>query len=130
MNTKPFNLKDALAGKPVLIFQRGKPFNLYPVSSIKTLPDLRVIVAVSANVPWFFSEEGSGLGEAFTKGLYLQMVAERTTCYINVWRNDDVYGIIHATTHYNLAQAEAERATSCSGKKKVLLQRIAFTYEV
>lgn len=101
------------------------------VTKIVSIPEssLRKLAVVGkGGCTFFFSEKGWGLGEAL--GASLVMVPEKRTGYVNVWKNEDIFGVIHSTVHYSLEQANAERTTSCSGKKKTLLAQLTFEFEL
>lgn len=104
----------------------------YKVEKLYLIEDaaVRKVVAVAnGGAAWFFTMAGSGLGEAIGGTLYNLQVPVVKTGYINVWRNEDHFSPLYATVHYSLEQANAERLTSCSGKKKVLIERKTFEYE-
>lgn len=121
---KPFNLTEALAGKPVIIVS---PASEDDVQSLYHIPDatFRKVLVVVDGGTYQFTEEGIGLGE--TLGLRLYMKAEKRTAWINTWRNETT-GALYATAHATELGARVERTTSCSGQKKVLLTCTSFEY--
>lgn len=128
---KPFNLTQALAGHTVVNGSGDAVEHLayFPnaVSPYKIFA--MVVVSGEGNVE-SYTEDGKYSTSPIPSPSDLFMLVPDPppatkptsgTIYVNVWRNDDVFGVIHATTHATSAQAAAERTTSCSGKKKIFL---------
>lgn len=130
MKTKPFNLQEALAGKPVLFKPYSESFPLEKVQSITVLeaPMRKLAVVLTNGAAFFFSEKGNGLGEALFNKLLMEV--EQRTGYVNVWKNEDGYSLPYANVHYTKEAADAERTSSCSGKKKTLIEQLSFQYDV
>lgn len=134
---KPFNLVLALAGHAVVngrgnavehiayFESNNSPYKIYALIKGEESEE-------SDEVESFTAEGKYSAYERHSDSDLFMLVPdpEKRTGYVNLWKNDDVFGILHASVHYSLEQAEAERTTSCSGKKKTLLQRLPFEYTV
>jgi hypothetical protein len=125
---RPFNLAEALDGKPVVDglgrkitqFHRYSLGGPYPVAAVAN--DVEIVT---------FTTDGRYLcnDSAHSNNLYMfeepvVEMAQRHGC-VNVWRNDP-FGPLHATVHGSLEQALAERPASITGKKRVLIARREF----
>jgi hypothetical protein len=124
----PFNLAEALAGKPV-VNGRGESvvqIVLYPTiytsykvyGLVKSKDGDEVnIYTVDGNCPTSTEED-----------LYMVDPVVECTGYVNIWQNGDLFSPAYSNVHYSLEQAEAERISSCSNKQKILLARLPFQY--
>lgn len=128
----PFNLAEALAGKPV-VNGRGESvvsFTLYP--SIVSTPYVLygLLRGADGDEVNTYTVDGDYRVSANNEVEDLFMVdpVEDRTGYINVWQNADFFSPVYSNVHYSLEQAEAERTSSCSSKAKKLLARIPFQY--
>jgi hypothetical protein len=122
---KPFNLYEALNGKPV-VNGYGKS-----ITGIVYIPEGATykVVGVDRGVIITYTESGVFNPYDPLSKANLFMETTKREGFVNVWRNEEPGGVIHATVHISLAQAEAERVTSCSGKAKTLVARLPFTWD-
>ena len=131
---KPFNLEEALAGKPVVTRAGYKVTQLTKFNGVTKFSLVGVVEDGDHDeAPQTWQPNGKFMHNADTEsGCDLFMEAEEKppvleaevkppTFYVNVWKYEDGYSLPYAVFHYTLEAARAERTTSCSGHKKVLL---------
>lgn len=127
---RPFNLSEALAGKPVVNGHGEKVMNItkFPVNAVYTI--YGVLHANNETSVESYTAEGVFVisNPNSSSNLFMVDPVDKRTGYVNIWQNSDNYPPVYANFHYSLEQAEAERTSSCSNKKKVLLARLSFEY--
>ncbi len=131
---KPFNLANALAGHAVVngYGVAVEQFAYFP-SNTSPYKIYALVRDTEGDSVETYTEDGKYcVSDASTNSDLYMLVPdpkpEPRKVYVNVWRNDDVFGVIHATVHHTSEQAAAERTTSCSGKKKVFIGQKTFEY--
>lgn len=122
-----FNMLDATTGLYNVLMSNSDGYTA-EVQSLVSVGEAsyRKVVAVVDGAAFFFGEDGMGFGEA--TGYSLVLKRKPRTGWVNVWKNENPFETLHATTHTTLEQAIAERAKSCSGNNKTLLDRFSFEY--
>jgi len=123
---QPFNLQAALAGAPVVDGYGEKVTGIVQVP--KGNPYQLVGVKDNGTIGTYTIEGVYNPGDPSSRA-NLFMATEKRTGYVNIWKNNDIFGVVYANVHYSKEQADAERKTSCSGKGKTLLRQLPFEYE-
>lgn len=129
---RPFNLAEALAGKPVVTRGGHKVTQLtqfpttyaYVLAGVLTDGDGRASIDTWTKDGLFTDDPGRN----HDFDLFMEVKEKRI--WVNLWKNDD-HGLpfFHATTHTDLNQAIAERTISNAGYKKTLITRFEHVYE-
>src|SRR5690348_3352719 len=92
MNHKPFNLEEALAGKPVITRDGRAVTELHQLPTITTKGN---VIAVVAGAPKHFYTDGSYLNNGTEHRHDLFMKPEQKSFWTNIYHNDEVH--THAT---------------------------------
>jgi hypothetical protein len=128
---KPFNLEEALAGKPVVTRGGYKVSQLTKFNGITKFSLVGVVEDGDHCGPihpqtWQPNGRFSYYGESgFDLFMEVEEEKQLPSGYVNVWKNEDGYSLPYATFHYTREAAQAERTTSCSGHKKRLVATAA-----
>lgn len=126
---KPFNLAEALAGKPVV---NGYGSPIVSVTHIPAGKTYQLVGVDSVGQITTYTIEGmfNSCEPDSQANLFMAPVEKRV--WLNIWLNDD-HGVpfIHTGAHDSLLAAIAAGQTTrtLSGNKKKLLQRIEVTWE-
>lgn len=126
---KPFNLEEALAGKPVVTRSGSRLQQLAKFDAATTFLLAGTVEGEIDEEPLTWRLNGQFMHSDAESGLDLFMEVEEEkqlpSGYVNVWKNEDGYSLPYATFHYTREAAQAERTTSCSGHKKRLVATAA-----
>lgn len=100
---KPFNLKEALEGKPVVTRTGDAVTQLYLFNCDDDLP----LMGVLNNELHSFTKDGKwSVYDADSRNADLFMAEEKKTIWINIWKNKN--GFIFSTTHLREDRADIE----------------------
>lgn len=124
---KPFNLTDALAGKPV-ITRDGRAVT--KLTNFQTTEFPLIGVVEGGETASFFRLDGKFFNNEADSAFDLFMKTTTRTLYVNLWKNEDHgFPFFHSSVHHSLEQANAESTISHKGYKKTLVERFTYTFE-
>ena len=112
---KPFNLQDAIAGKPI-VTREGKPVEFIAYVP-KTDSDYKVIVLINKQIYSYTTTVKPTNSQVTISPIYLIMAPQNKHYWVNL------YAYFHMSTWYN-SQKEADQEAACDrlGNKAFLLK--------
>lgn len=118
---KPFNLEQALAGKPVVTLEGTKIIHIHHMPMVGGWAK---VVAVDENgIVRLYDEQGAAIPMA-DRSLGLFMAPETVTVWLNIYKGDEAYGLRCCLFNETEAQALAHKMP------KDFIKTISITIEI
>lgn len=121
---KPFNLEQALSGKPVVRRDGVKIVQLVHMPTASTMY-MRIIAVDENGYQKFYDESGTPVGSMESdRQLQLLMAPETVTVWMNIYKGDEAYGLRCCLFNETEAQALAHKMP------KDFIKTISITIEI